>query len=222
MQSVENTPFNNVPRVVWAVGRITTNGISLLGTCFLVSEGKFATTQHVTGGDDSNLVIIFPKQDSLLEYQDTSDPEVSSIPAKITEIDPFRDLCILSIEAETSPNYQLGKADDVPPGSSVVVFGFPHADHGRLVLTQQNARVGARVLIESGGIKNKHLILNTQARPGQSGGPVFNPASMTVAGILIGSYAPGGGGGISLGGVDPHTLHQTTHIISAEYLGDMI
>ena len=222
MQPLENALFNNVPQVVYAVGRTTTNGISLLGTCFLVGQRKFATTQHVTGGDDKNLVIILPKQSSLLEYQDTSDSEVRTIPARITGIDPFRDLCILSVEVEASPNYQLGKTDDVPPGSSFVVFGFPHADHGRLVLTQQNARVGARVLIESGGIKNKHLILNTQARPGQSGGPVFNPASMTVAGILIGSYAPGGGGGISLGGVDPHTLHQTTHVISAEYLGDMI
>jgi hypothetical protein len=40
--------------------------------------------------------------------------------------------------------------------------------------------------------------------------------------LLIGSYAPGGGGMVSLGGVDPHTLHQTTHAISAEYAKELL
>jgi hypothetical protein len=36
--------------------------------------------------------------------------------------------------------------------------------------------------------------------------------------MVVGSYAPNGGGGILLGDVDPATLHQTTHAISAEYV----
>jgi glycine cleavage system aminomethyltransferase T len=65
------------------------------------------------------------------------------------------------------------------------------------------------------------IILNVQARPGQSGSPVLLSDGRTIAAMIIGSYAPRAGGGISLGGVDPHTLHQTTHAISAEYIREL-
>jgi hypothetical protein len=115
----------------------------------------------------------------------------------------------------------IAGADGAPVGTQISSFGFPHADHGRMVLTRQDTEIGARVLITSGGVKAKHLVLNVQARPGQSGSPIFRTADGQLVGVLIGSYAPGGGGRISLGGVDPHTLHQTTHAVSAEYLSKM-
>lgn len=40
--------------------------------------------------------------------------------------------------------------------------------------------------------------------------------------MLIGSYAPQSSGSISLGGIDPQTLHQTTNAIPAEYINEMI
>ena len=43
-----------------------------------------------------------------------------------------------------------------------------------------------------------------------------------VVGVLAGSYARTGGGQISLGGIDPASLHQTTHAVSAEYLREML
>lgn len=214
--------FLAAPQLVFAVGRLSPSGLTILGTSFSVAKGKVATTKHVTNGDDTNLVILLPRNQTLLEYQATYDQQINFSYVKITAIDPFRDICILDVQGDVSPNYRLGETDDVPPGSPIVTFGFPHADHGRLVLTQHNTHVGARVLIEAGGLKSKHIILNTQARPGQSGGPVFNPNDLSVVGMVIGSYAPGGGGAMSLGGIDPHTLHQTTHAISAEYLKEML
>jgi S1-C subfamily serine protease len=209
---------------VFAVGRVTPNGVNLLGTAFLVAKNKLATTKHVTGGSDSNLVIIIPKIQSLYDYQDTTDSKVSFINVKISEIDPFKDICILTMEhkGEISPPYVLSSTDNIHPGSPVVTFGFPHADHGRLVLTQQDTNVGAKVLIESSGIKSKHIVLNTLARPGQSGGPVFNPSNMSVVGMLIGAYIPQGGSGVIIAGIDPASLHQTTHVISAEYIKEML
>ena len=47
-------------------------------------------------------------------------------------------------------------------------------------------------------------------------------AHSAIAGILIGSYAPQVNGSISIGGIDPQTLHQTTHAISAEYIKEML
>lgn len=215
--------FSGITNVVFAVGRIQPQGIQLLGTAFLLSKkGYFVTASHVPAQNDQGLVIVFKALNALADFQDTSDSQVNTLPVTIHATDPFHDLAILKADIDATSNIAMGDAASVAVGADVAVFGYPHADHGRLVLTQQNAEVGARILIQSGGIKARHIVLNIQARPGQSGSPVFSRANGSIIGILVGSYAPGGGGGISLGGVDPHTLHQTTHAVSAEYISKMI
>lgn len=83
--------------------------------------------------------------------------------------------------------------------------------------------VGARVLLGAGGVKVKHVVLNTQTRPGQSGGPVFTADGRTVCAMITGGYSPtGAAGGIIIGGIDPQTLHQTTHAVSAEYIKGLL
>lgn len=216
-------PFKEINRIVYALGRTTPNGVNLLGTVTLLNKpGLFVTAAHVTAKDDKNLVIVMKDYTSFYDYQDTSDSSVTTLPVSINAIDPYTDLCILKSDSTAFSNIAINGSDHVNPGSGMSIFGFPHADHGRLVLTYQRAEVGARVLIAANDQKTKHLILNTQTRPGQSGSPIFSNSDQSLVGILIGSYAPGGGGGISLGGVDPHTLHQTTHAVSAEYIKDMI
>ncbi len=213
----------DLSQVVYAVGRSEPEGVRLLGTCFAVAPTKVATAFHVAGADDSNLVLVTPKLTHLAEYQDTSDASLNCVALKMSAADPIRDLAVFELnQAMVQFGYLFSGSDAAPPATPVVTLGFPHANVGRLVLTQQEAKVGARILIENAGQKSKHIVLNTQAREGQSGGPVLNEAMDSVVAVLVGSYAPGGGGGISLGGVDPWTLHQTTHAVSAEYLRDML
>jgi S1-C subfamily serine protease len=222
IQESKLAKFEGMQNVVFAVGRTTPTGIQLLGTAFSLDKtGIFATASHVAGNDDTGLVLTFKLINKLDDYQDTSDASVQTIPVKIIASDPFHDLAVLEADVNVKSNVVIVGADAAPVGTLTTSFGYPHADHGRMVLTQQDTEIGARVLISSGKIKAKHLILNTQARPGQSGSPVFVQESKVLAAILVGTYAPGGGGGISLGGVDPHTLHQTTHAVSAEYLKGM-
>lgn len=211
-------------KVVFVVGRLGPQAVDLLGTAVLLPKaGLFATAAHVTGQDDTNLVIALkPQLDSIDGYQDTTDTQVQYIHAKIVATDPFHDMVILKADVTVTSNVRLGRTDSVTVGETVEVLGYPHADHGRMVLTHQSTDVGAKVLIGVGGMKAKHLVLNIQTRPGQSGSPIFKSSDGELVAILIGSYAPGGGGGISLGGVDPHTLHQTTHAVSAEYLATML
>jgi S1-C subfamily serine protease len=214
--------FSPIAQGIFAVGQAGPGGVQLAGTAFLLNKpGYFATASHVVGNDENGLVLVFKGQQSIHDYQDTSNSSVQHFSARIAAIDPFHDLAVLKAEIDSACNIAIGGADDATVGSKVLSFGFPHADHGRMVLTQQNAEIGARVLIASGGVKAKHLVLNTQARPGQSGSPIFRESDGRLVGVLVGSYAPGGGGGISLGGVDPHTLHQTTHAVSSEYLSGM-
>ena len=214
--------FSAVSGIVIAVGRLGTTGVQLAGTAFCLNKpGCFGTASHVAGTDDQGLVIAFKRVSSLHDFQDTADNSITVLPVKIAAIDPFHDLAVLKADVDLVSNIALGSAEQVSVGTAVASFGFPHADHGRMILTQQDAEIGARILISSGGIKAKHLVLNTQARPGQSGSPVYRKSDGLLVAVLVGSYAPGGGGGISLGGIDPHTLHQTTHAVSAEYLRSM-
>ena len=214
----------DLSQAVFALARVDASGAKLLGTPFAVGPEHVATCLHVTGGDDQNLAIVIPRQTSLADYQDTTDARINSAPVKIVAVDPVNDLCVLRVplEGSWSFSYSIGSSDSVRPGIEVTTLGFPHTDTGRLVLTQQTSTIGARILVESKGSKSKHLVLNIQARPGQSGGPVFVSHGSMVVAMLVGSYAPGGGGGISLGGVDPATLHTTTHAVSTEYLKAML
>lgn len=214
--------FSAIAGFAFAVGRTGPGGVQLTGSAFALNKpGHFATAFHAVGADDTNLVLALKGMKQIDEYQDTANQQVQLFPVKIHAADPVHDLVVLRSPNGVSCNIAIGGADDVKVGTEISSFGFPHADHGRMVLTRQDTAVGARVLIETGGIKTKHLVLNTQARPGQSGSPVFRRSDGLLIAVLVGSYAPGGGGGISLGGVDPHTLHQTTHAVSAEYLKGM-
>lgn len=213
----------NLHRLVYTVGRITPAGIQLLGTCFLLNKpGIFVTAAHVTNNDDNNLVVALNPNTNMLTYQDTSDTKVVYIKANIEKIDPVHDICLLKSDKDIFSNICIGSTDDIMVSERLSIVGYPHCTQGRNVLTYQETTVGAKILIESSYVKSKHLVLNIQTRPGQSGSPVFRETDSKLVAMVIGSYAPNSQGAISLGGVDPHTLHQTTHAVSTEYILKML
>lgn len=213
-------------KTVFSIGRLIDGVYYASGTCTLLNKiNTLVTAAHVVNGNDENLFIKI--NDNFIDgYQDTTVQGSGFIPVKITEIDPFRDICILQFknDAHAKSKLILGDTDQLNTGEIVTVFGFPHSNLGRIVLTQQTCGVGAKILLSSNSIKSKHLVLNIQARPGQSGGPIFSNinGSSKLIGILIGAYVPSIAGTISIGGIDPQTLHQTTHAVSAEYIERML
>lgn len=215
--------INIFTQIVVVVGKIRQNSVQMLGTGFFISaEGDIVTTKHVVGVDDSNIVVLFPHIQNINSYQDTTDTRCRPIPAKIKEIDPIRDICILKTPLSFGGQLpELGSFDDINIGESLSIFGFPHCVMGRRVLTLQRTELGAKILLDSNGIKSKFAVINTQARPGQSGSLVLSPKHEKIVGILIGAYAPSVAG-ISLGGINPQELHQTTHCVSAEYIKNML
>ncbi len=88
-------------------------------------------------------------------------------------------------------------------GEAAGIFGFPHCVEGRRALTYQRAEIGAKVPMESEGVRTKHAVINTQARPGQSGSLVVSAANSAMLGILIGAWAPKLGGKVLVGGINP-------------------
>lgn len=210
-------------QVVVVIGRVTPSSVNMLGTGFLVSsDGKVVTTRHVVGDSDAGLVVLMPHINNINAYQDTSDNSCQFIEAQISEIDPIKDLAILTTTIRhTLPLPSIGSFDNISVGEKVGIFGFPHCVEGRRVLTYQEAEVGAKALLQASGINSKHAIINIQSRPGQSGSLVFSSRLNSIVGVLIGAYAPEGGG-ISLGGINPRELHQTTQCVSAEYIREML
>jgi hypothetical protein len=146
------------------------------------------------------------------------------VPCFVKEIDPFRDIALLKADLNFSGSLpKLGGFDEANVGSDVALFGFPHCVEGRRTLTYQKAEIGAKVILEVNGIKSKQAVINTQARPGQSGSIVVSPSNGTISGVLVGAWIPViAAGGISLGGINPRELHQTTHCVSAEYISGML
>lgn len=214
--------FPNIDNVVFSIGKVQMGNYIPLGTCFSLSNpGLFATAAHVLDGSDKDIFIRINTQ-FINGYQDIQTSEHHCLPVKIVHYDPLRDTCVFSVEVQISPNIVVSNTDNLNPGETVTVFGFPHSNLNRIVLTQQTCEVGAKIYLDSNGIKSKHIVLNIQSRPGQSGGPIIRNSDGSLVGILIGSYVPNISGGISLGGIDPQTLHQTTHAVSTEYLGEMI
>ncbi|WP_306008096.1 serine protease [Bacillus sp. MMSF_3353] len=210
--------------MVFSIGRRINDTYQALGTCTLINkQNLLVTAAHVVNGSDKDLVIKL-NDNFQGNYQDTTIDMSRVFPVKIEKIDPLKDVCILSFKEgiEGRSPLKVGNSDAILPGEEVTVFGFPHSDLGRIVLTQQTCEVGAKILLSTKKIKSKHLVLNIQARPGQSGGPVIRKSDNTIIAILIGAYVPTIGGGIDLGGIDPQTLHQTTHAVSTEYIERML
>ncbi|ARI78806.1 S1 family peptidase [Halobacillus mangrovi] len=211
--------------VVFSVGKVVGNTYHAAGTCTMLNkENLLVTAAHVVNGSDDNLYI---NRNTHFhgDYQDTTKKKLDLLPVKIEAIDPLRDVCLLSLDDKIAKGcsiFRAGNTDNINTGDAVTVFGFPHSNLGRIVLTQQSCEVGAKILLSSKKVKSKHLVLNIQARPGQSGAPVIRKSDRSLIAILIGAYVPTIERGIDLGGIDPQTLHQTTHAVSAEYIERML
>ncbi|WP_417367063.1 S1 family peptidase [Flavobacterium beibuense] len=204
------------------VGRITPSGVVLLGSCFKVINNNFVTAAHVTNNDDNNLVITFINTNVTSSYQDTSNKRIVYYPAKIKSIDPLRDIAILDSVNFKSMPIPITGSDYVNIGDNLYITGYPHCDVGRMVLTYQTTVVGAKILIDNSSLKVKHLVLNIQTRPGQSGSPVYKSGTGELVAMIIGAFHPETNMVANFGNVDVYTLHQTTHAVSSEYIINML
>ena len=215
--------YDFITQFVFTIGRCNGTFIEMLGTGFLVANGKYVITpRHVIGDNDKGLCIILPSITSFDEYQDTSINECNFANVHLKFNDPFRDIALLEFDSPVNfiKTLPIGSTDEIKVGDDVYIFGFPHCTEGRRVLTMQKTSVGSKILINSSGIKSKFCVINTQTRPGQSGSIIYSVRLNKIIAVLIGAFTSSSG--ISLGGINPRELHQTTQCLSAEYITKMI
>ena len=213
--------FSQITLVVGVHDR-TEGTIRMLGTGFLISnDGKIVTARHVIGNETKDIVVLMPHVMNINEYQDTADNSCRTVSAIVEDINPVTDICILKTQLNFSGVLPpLESLDNIKVGERIGMYGFPHCVMGRRVLTYQEAEVGAKMLLESSGIKSKYATINIQTRPGQSGSIVFNTKTGAIIGLLIGTYAPNSG--VIIAGINPHELNQTSYCISANHIKEML
>ncbi len=196
--------------------------IQMLGSGFLISNyGKVVTARHVVGNETEGLCVLMPHIPNINAYQDLSDTSCRSVPAIVEDINPITDLCILKTDLRFNGQLpKLDSLDSVLVGERIGIFGFPHCVMGRRVLTYQETGIGAKMLLETSGIKSKYATINIQTRPGQSGSLVFDLKTGFIVGLLIGAYSPESG--VIIAGINPHELNQTSYCISANHIKEML
>lgn len=196
--------------------------IQMLGSGFLISnDGKIVTARHVVGNETDGLCVLMPHIPNINAYQDVTDTSCRPVPAIVEDINPITDLCILKTDLRFGGQLPtLGSLDTISVGERIGIFGFPHCVMGRRVLTYQETEIGAKMLMETSGIKSKYATINIQTRPGQSGSLIFNLKTGSIIGLLIGAYAPESG--VIIAGINPYELNQTSYCISANHIKEML
>lgn len=209
-------------QLVLPIGQITATAISISGSCFIVAHNVLCTAYHNVAGLD-NIGIIMPKIKSVNDFQDYSDKSCNIMKLGIYKINPHRDIALLIVMGEDKGDAIFNFSTLNILDKSIIV-GYPHSaedTNGRNILTFQETKIGAKILLESeiGKVKNKNYILNIQSRPGQSGSPVFDKDYNLIA-MVVGGFKYQNGSTIN--GIDPSSLNQTTYAISSEYIKEML
>jgi S1-C subfamily serine protease len=78
--NVVATQMNIFTQLVYVIGKLTPSGVNMLGTGFLIDQqGHIATTHHVVGSENSNLVILAPHITDINAYQDLANNSCNTI-----------------------------------------------------------------------------------------------------------------------------------------------
>lgn len=198
----------------------------LVGSAGLVAAYKdrllFATVLHLFGDGQSPGLALPPHQGDCRRPQVYPVLQAPIMGASLLAVDPFADLAILATEPQ--PNIQLLQppkivpaAATLPPGSEVVVLGYPFAPIGSLLETWTPSFVtalGRRQLTSD--LYTDELVLSAHSHPGMSGAPVVGKNDAVLYGILRGTLAPPEAlriGDIPLGADTSVTFATSAHLL---------
>jgi S1-C subfamily serine protease len=180
--------------VVGTFNKLKSPAFAMRGTGFVVGDGRLvATNSHVIPEAAD------PGQDSLmiLARQGT---ETRPYPAQLVMRDVEHDLALLRITGPALPALTLGASDTVREGQAVAFSGFPiggalgfsPVTHRGIIssITPIAIPIGNAIQLKDKSIRSLRsgafpiFQLDGTAYPGNSGGPLFDPDSGEVLGVI--------------------------------------
>lgn len=193
------------PSIV-AVGtfeRTRSPAFSFSGTGFAVGEGlRIATNEHVLPK-----VLNSERNEILAIALRASDGSLQVRPARKIAADTAHDLALLEIKGAPLPPLRLGDSERVREGETYLITGYPIGAVLGLYPVTHRAMVGALTPIVIPAARADKLDarairrlnagaftvfqLDGTAYPGNSGSPVYDPASGEVVGIVNSVFVKG-------------------------------
>ena len=169
---------------------------SLRGTGFVVGAGNWVVSNaHVLQAPGSS-----EASGQLVVQVRTGPDSFQTRTARVLDKDLFHDLTLLQIDGPPVPALPVGDADRVKEGQELAFMGFPiggalgfsSVTHRAMVSSITQARLPSA---QSGqlserairGLREGNFLifqLDATAYPGNSGGPLFDPASGEVMGVV--------------------------------------
>jgi serine protease Do len=175
---------------------------ALRGTGFVVADAgksqgnKLVTNAHVLqrpAEADANTTLVVQLR--------TGDNSWQTRAAKVLEVDAMHDLALLRFDGPAHPAFQVANSDTVQEGQSVAFMGFPiggalgfsPVTHRATIAsiaaaalpTATASQLNARAIRSLRGDKPFDIFqLDGTAYPGNSGGPLFDPDSGAVLGVV--------------------------------------
>ena len=168
------------------------------GTGFVVADGRHVVTNAHVLPRELNLEA---KETLIVLLNGPAGTQNRT--AKVVAVDKGRDLALLQIEGPALHPLKIGNSSTVREGQSLAFTGFPVAMALGLYPATHRATLAALVPIARAGITGKELDprmvtrlrdpyvvfqLDATAYPGNSGSPLFDPATGDVYGILNSTF----------------------------------
>lgn len=164
------------------------DGVSFLGTAFLVHEsGYLLTVAHILPKEGKLLVV---PGDPGSDFTPVSQKRVTTLPVSIARHDPDRDVALLKIEQQVEmrlPDHFLGSAENLYLGNSVMTMGYSFGHQTLHTLVAMNAVISAKVLSNN---RTRLLLFDSMVHDGDRGGPLISVGDGLVVGIINGRFDP--------------------------------
>ncbi|MFP4075716.1 MAG: serine protease [Halochromatium sp.] len=169
--------------------------MQLRGTGFVVADGRHLLTNSHVLPDRLNE----ERREFLAAFVPKGGSQAQARPARLVAQDEARDLALLRIDGQPLPALRLGDSSAVREGQTIAFTGFPigaalglyPATHRGMVAAVAPVVMPARSgrELKSGLIRRMRdpytiFQLDGTAYPGNSGSPMFDPASGRVLGVI--------------------------------------
>lgn len=174
----------------------------LLGTGFAVADGR-----HIVTNDHVLPDVLDSQLNEVLAVFIPGSGNGTMRGAEKVAVDPVHDLALLRIQGGTLPTLRLGDSDRVREGQAVALTGFPigavlglfPATHVGIVAAISPVTLPVSSARELDGATIRRMRdpfpifqLDLTAYPGNSGGPLYDPDSGAVVGVLNMVFVQGG------------------------------